>query len=243
MHSSRQPPQDLAWDGCHNARDLGGLPTADGRTTLRGRIVRADALDRLTAAGWQTLLDHGVRTVIDLREPSERSPDLVPRPADVRSVMVALDVREDKEFWEVWANGPHFGTPLYYRPHIARQPARNAAVLRAIAHADPGGVVFHCQGGRDRTGQIAMLLLALVGVVPEAIAADYAHSRERQRALWAARGEPDQGVPIDAFIASRGTTQEQMILDALEDLDVREALGPAGLTDRDVERLRARLLD
>jgi protein-tyrosine phosphatase len=233
----------LDWEGCHNARDLGGLPTLDGRSTVHGRVVRSDALDRLTAAGWQALLDHGVRTIIDLREPEERSPDLAPRPAQLTTVHLPLDVREDREFWRVWANGPHFGTPLYYRPHIERHPERNAEVLSAIARAGPGAVLFHCVGGRDRTGQIAMLLLALVGVTPAAIAGDYALSRERQRALWAALGVADQGASIDEFIASRGTSQEQLLLDALEGLDVSATLGRGGLPEDDVERLRARMLD
>ena len=46
-------------------------------------------------------------------------------------------------------------------------------MLTAIAYARPGGVLFHCMGGRDRTGMITMLVLGLVGVAPEDIAADY----------------------------------------------------------------------
>ena len=42
--------RQLDWEGCFNVRDLGGLPTADGRETRRGELVRADAVDRLTAA-------------------------------------------------------------------------------------------------------------------------------------------------------------------------------------------------
>jgi hypothetical protein len=42
----------LDWEGCFNVRDLGGLRTRDGQETRRGRVVRADALDGLTAAGW-----------------------------------------------------------------------------------------------------------------------------------------------------------------------------------------------
>ena len=233
----------LEWDGCHNARDLGGLPTLAGRATVPGRVVRSDALDRLTAAGWQAVLDYGVRTIIDLREPEERLPALAGRPAAITTVSLPLDMRDDVEFWRTWANGPHFGTPIYYRPHIERHPERNAQVLRAIARAGPGAVLFHCAGGRDRTGQVAMLLLALVGVAPAAIAADYALSRTRQRALWAALGVADQGASIDEFIASRGTTQERLVLDVLEGLDVRATLGQAGLGDDDVELLRARLLE
>jgi len=55
-------------------------------------------------------------------------------------------------------------------------------VIAAIADAEPGGVGFHCVGGQDRSGQIAMLVLALAGVDPEDIAADYLLSRERLRA-------------------------------------------------------------
>lgn len=145
----------LDWEGCFNVRDLGGLPTSDGRTTRRGAIVRADALDALTAAGWKALLRHGVRTVVDLRNDDELRPDAAPRPPAITSVHVPLDAGEDREFWDVWASGPQFGTPLYYRPHLERLPARSVAALRAIARAGPGGVAFHCVGGRDRSGQVA----------------------------------------------------------------------------------------
>ena len=51
-----------------------------------------------------------------------------------------------------------------------------------------------------------MLLLALVGVAVEDIAADYALSAERLAARYAARGEPDQGPLVEAFLADRGTS-------------------------------------
>jgi hypothetical protein len=63
--------RDLEWEGCDNVRDLGGLPTAGGGETVRGRIVRANNLDLLTRDGWQALWDYGVRTVIDLRNQEE----------------------------------------------------------------------------------------------------------------------------------------------------------------------------
>lgn len=70
----------LVWDGCLNVRDLGGLPTTTGARTTRRAITRADNLDRLTAEGWDALLDHGVRTVVDLRNIEEYKP-LLPSPA------------------------------------------------------------------------------------------------------------------------------------------------------------------
>jgi protein-tyrosine phosphatase len=243
---SRRPAplseRHLDWEGCFNVRDLGGLPTRDGGVTRRGAIVRADALDELTGAGWAALMAHGVRTVVDLRNDDERDADVASRPPGVTTVHVALDAREDREFWDVWAGGPQFGTPLYYRPHLERFPERSVAALRAIARAGPGGVAFHCVGGRDRSGQVAILLLALAGVTPEAIAADYACSGERLRARYAARGEEDQGPLLDGFLAQRGTTAQELVVALLAELDVEAHLRAAGLTANDVAALRARLL-
>jgi hypothetical protein len=60
-------PRELAWEGCLNVRDLGGLPTEDGGETRYGRVIRADSVRQLTDAGWQAVADYGVRTVVDLR--------------------------------------------------------------------------------------------------------------------------------------------------------------------------------
>lgn len=234
----------LDWDGCFNVRDLGGLPAAGGRTTRWGAIVRADTLEELTADGWATLVGHGVRTVIDLRNDDEVGEDVAPQPDDVTTIRIPLDVSEDREFWDVWQTGPQFGTPLYYRPHLDRFPERSAAVVAAIARAQPGGVAFHCAGGRDRSGQVAMLLLALCGVPADVIAADYAVSFERLPARYAARGEEDQGPLLQAYLPEEGTSAETLIVELLDGLDVEAHLaGAGGLSAGDLAALRGRLID
>jgi protein-tyrosine phosphatase len=232
----------LDWDGCFNVRDLGGLTASDGRETRWGAVVRADSLEQLTPAGWAALSEHGVRTVIDLRNDAERGPDGAPRPSGVTTIHVPLDGTDDREFWDVWDSGPQFGTPLYYRPHLDRFPERSVAAIAAIARAEPGGVVFHCAGGRDRAGQIAMLVLAVVGVAPEDIAADYALSAERLRARYAARGNEDEGTLLDAFLAGQGTSAREVILGILAGLDAEAHVRAGGLADADLAALRARLL-
>jgi protein-tyrosine phosphatase len=234
----------LDWEGCFNVRDLGGLPAAEGRTTAHGALVRADSLSRLTDAGWQALLDHGVRTVIDLRNQRERdeAPDAAARPAAITTVHVPLDGSEDRGFWQPIEQTPEFGTPLYYRAHLQRKPEMAAGAIKAIAHAEPGGVAFHCVGGRDRSGELAMVALALAGVPAEVIAADYELSAERQVGLWAALGEPDQAPQVAAFLAERGTTAGQAIETTLGSLDLPATLAAGGLADEDIAALRARLL-
>src|SRR5262245_40636541 len=134
--------RDLGWKGTYNSRDLGGLPTAAAGSTRRGAIIRSDSLQNLEARGWEEVEAYGVRTVIDLRNESEIGADDARRPDSIQTVNVPLDVTEARDFWEVWGNGPRFATPLYYGPHLERFPARSAEVLRAIATAPPGGVVF-----------------------------------------------------------------------------------------------------
>ena len=133
--------------------------------------MRARSLDDLTDDGWAVLHELGVRTLIDLRNDDERA--AAPAPPGITAVHLPLDGSDDREFWDEWAADWRFGTPVYYAPHVARFPERSLGVLTAIAYARPGGVLFHCMGGRDRTGMVTMLVLSLVGVAPEDIAADY----------------------------------------------------------------------
>jgi hypothetical protein len=232
----------LGWAGTYNSRDLGGLPMAGGGATRRGAIVRSDSMQNLEARGWEEVEAHGIRTVIDLRSAHEIGPDVAPRAGSIETVNIPLDVTEDREFWDVWENGPQFATPLYYRPHLERFPERSAEVLRTIARAEPGGVAFHCQGGRDRAGQISMLVLSLAGVEPEAIAADYAFSDERLRPLYLSRGDEDEAPKIAAFLRDQGTTATELIVELLADFDVEATLHEGGLTAADIAALRHRLL-
>src|SRR5207244_3563890 len=69
---TRTAERHLQWEGCFNVRDLGGFPTRSGGTTAWGAVVRSDSPAALTAAGWDALRAHGIRTVVDLRDQTER---------------------------------------------------------------------------------------------------------------------------------------------------------------------------
>jgi hypothetical protein len=188
------------------------------------------------------LWTYGVRTIIDLRNDDEIAPDAHRRPRGLTTLRLPLDGVDDREFWDEWGTGPQFGTPLYYRPHLDRFPHLSARVVGAIADARPGGVLFHCSRGRDRTGLIAMLVLSLAGVGPGPIADDYAQSEERLPALYAARGEQDQGPPIAAFLETHGLTPRTALLASLKSFSGEDNLLGPDLTGEQVMRLRQRLL-
>lgn len=220
----------LNWDGCINVRDLGGLPTRDGHTTRRGAVVRSDTPSRLTAAGWSALYDYGIRTIITLRTDGmvEDDLDVTPPYADLVTVQVAIEDVTDTEFVRQWASTNFWGTPLYYRDALQRWPERHVAAIAAIAQAQPGGVLFHCIRGYDRTGIIALLLLALVGVIPDAIIADYEMSVDPYR---------------EELLAAAHTSTREVMLYTLAWLDAESYLLGGGLSHSDLEAVRARLLE
>ncbi|MEV6571339.1 tyrosine-protein phosphatase [Streptomyces sp. NPDC051577] len=226
----------LEWDGCFNARDLGGLGEV-----VPGAAVRADQLDRLTGRGWTTLVAHGVRTVVDLRNDEEVEVDRAPRPDVLTTVRTPLDGLEHRDFWDEWWGTPGFATPAYFQPFPERFPDRVAAVARAIADAPPGGVAFHCGLGRDRTGIIALVLLRLAGASPREIATDHGLSESRVRDRYAAQGRPYDGAEIETYVAGFGTTVHALARRTAEGLDARAYLLDAGLDADTVDGLAGRL--
>jgi hypothetical protein len=230
----------VVWDGFHNARDLGGLPTTDGRRTRSGAFYRSGTLALVTDSGWQEARDAGVRTVVDLRNDDELDGEPVD-PVGMARVRVPLDGIEDVELWRHLRQERLDGTPMYYPPFLARRPDRVAAVMSTLARSEPG-VVFHCSAGRDRTGLVTLLLLALADVEPAAVAEDYELTVEPLRTLYALVGRPDDTDVVGGFLTARGTTATAAVLATLEALDVATYLREAGVASADVAELRARLL-
>jgi protein-tyrosine phosphatase len=232
----------LDWDGAFNARDLGGLRGSLG-TTRWGALVRSDNLDELTPVGWEAVRAHGIRTIVDLRDPSEHQAHdvLDERPGTVATPVFDFD---DTVFWERW-DGAAFAPGAFYRGALERWPERFAAAVAAIAEAPDGGVLIHCQIGRDRTGLVAALVLTLVGIPLEEIAADYAlsdHRLEPRFDGWL-RATTDAATRAQLERDRSHGAHPDGLLRAFDGLDVARYLASSGLTDAQVARLRARLLE
>lgn len=242
----------LHWEGCLNVRDLGGLPIADGGTTARGAVIRSDNIADLTDRGWQSLADHGVVRIVDLRWPIERDGE-EPPPVDVEVVHVPLlgESLDDDYLTELNASldasddvADHYAWS--YVDFLERFRDRFGIALAAVADAD-GTVVVHCAGGKDRTGLVSALLLRLAGVDRVVIAADYAVSEENlapNGPAWIGRVEDE--LERDRRRKLMRTPAEAM-LQTLDELERRygtvdEYLRRAGLDDEQIERLRARLV-
>ena len=213
-------------DGLVNARDLGGLMRADGGLTPTGVFVRAEALDEVTARGWEQLAAHGVRAIIDLRRPKERSGA---PPAGFTVARVDLD-GDDAAFWGPREADGTWGTPLYYLDYLASQGARMREALDALAAAPDGGVLFHCAAGWDRTGLMAAMLLRAVGVTTEAAAVDYAASFDNADAYEALHGRSSHAAMRLGLLRELGRTPRSAFGEVYEGIDPLAWFEAAGVS-------------
>ena len=247
MTARQHRARRLAWEGCLNARDLGGYPTLDGQETRWRAIVRSDDPARLTRAGQEALIAYGVRTIIDLRLPHEIA--AYPHPFGEPGTHGITYVH--RSFIEPGVPPPPNLDDLSlfenYRGMLDRFQTSVGAIMQTIATAAEGGVLAHCAIGRDRTGLTCALLLEVAGVDRATTAADYALSAEclePETAEWLESGPGDRDEREQ--ILAKNHPRAEVIIEILEHLDdryggVENYLLQAGVEPESIARLRERL--
>ena len=170
-------------EGARNFRDVGGHPTTDGQRVRTGLVYRSDRLSSLTDGDMETFAHLGIRTVIDFRPEVEREmtghnrmPDGVEYLTfEIGDAAMAPQVRRALE------SGDFTALPDLREGNrrLVRDFADEiGAALRMMAKADSLPLVFHCIGGKDRTGMTAVLLLTILGVPEDLVRADYLRSND-----------------------------------------------------------------
>jgi len=232
---------DLDWPGCRNVRDVGGLPTADGRTIRSGVLIRSDSLQYLTPEGVEAVRRSEVRRILDLR--SDREVADAPTPFTGTPIAVRQLLVDPAD--------PEHGQPTIVEActwMLDRRPALFAAAVKAIADEPEGAVVVHCHGGKDRTGMVVALALSIADVPRDEIIADYYLTQSRL-AAWLEEqlaDEPDAAKHPE-MIEFRDTRAESLvaILQHVDDVygGPEAYLRHGGLTTEDLTRLRHRLVE
>jgi protein-tyrosine phosphatase len=265
-------------DGTANTRDLGGLPTTDGGRTVPGRVLRSDNLQTLSEDDVRRLVQE-VRLceVVDLRTTAEillegRGPlrdlpeithrhfSLLPERGHHTDVFA---VEEDDPLPDLpadWAETvlprqapePDRAEPPAVRSYLGYLSDRADAVvaaLRALAEPVDGASVVHCAAGKDRTGVVVALALAVAGVPHEEIVADYALTAEVIDALVAKlAASPTYAEDMERRDVTSHTPRADTMARLLDLLEERHG-GPIGWLDthgfgpEDRARLRSRLVD
>jgi protein tyrosine/serine phosphatase len=240
-------------DGAVNVRDVGGLTTRDGRTTKAGVLLRSDNLQGLSDKDVRRLVDdHGVRTVLDLRTPTEvRSEGPGPLVAEgLRHVNLDLiptwDEDEGTDRIVPHERREEGDLSHFYLTYLDAMPQSVVDALRVIADSASGPVVVHCAAGKDRTGVIVALALHVAGVQRDEIVADYALTGERIEAIRdrlassPTYAEDMKSRPLDDMRPHPLSMRH--LLDRLDELGGVEAwLTEHGFGPEDQAALRARL--
>ena len=189
------PDRTLEVPGLLNARDLGGLPTADGRRVRPGVLFRSDSPAATEHAAAGLVRAVRLRHVVDLR----RGTEAVLETADWEALGVGYVrcpfVAGEADSWHA-----------RYAAYLVDRPETVVAALRAVI--DPGlhPVLFHCAAGKDRTGVLAALLLRLLGVSEDDVVADYLASIPAVPGILARL----RGVPVYDEMLGADTDADQM---------------------------------
>lgn len=236
----------LTWDDCRNARHIGGYETIDGRFTSDRGLIRADSLARLTNLGRRAVVEHGVSLIVDLRGDDELNRD--PNPFGDRRHRVSgleyvnlpiIDITNTDALRAL----DYRAGPIGYYPtiltHFQRQIGR---VATAIASANDGPVVIHCHAGKDRTGIVVGVLLALVGVPDHTIASDYAESEVNLSGIYRQWLESTPGLTMTELVSPAPVMLQLLALLHGRHGGPESYLRHAGVAPGDISVLRDRLL-
>jgi protein-tyrosine phosphatase len=165
--------------GAVNFRDVGGYKTADGKEIVWGKIYRSAAINKLTDADVALLDKKGIHTVVDFRGVAESAaaPDRLPRNTDYTLSPAGSDNLPDAAHMVTLLKQGDFLEKFYGSEGVKYFGDRYRPLFIKLLTVDPNeAVMYHCTGGRDRTGMATALLLYILNVPEETIEADYVAS-------------------------------------------------------------------
>jgi len=190
MTVERTPGQSIAIASAPNLRDLGGWPTRGGGRVRWGLLYRSTELGRLAGADMAAFAALGIRSIYDLRTEAERSaqPDRLPPGTEYVVADVVADlvdaapaqlfkVATDPQAAEALLGGGK-GLALFAKAYreIVSLPSAGVAYHRLfsdLTREEHRPALFHCTGGKDRTGWAAASLLTLLGVPDDLVMQEY----------------------------------------------------------------------
>lgn len=179
----------LELQGVENFRDLGGYPAGNGTVVKWGRLFRSGHMANLSRFDCSQLEPLQISALFDLRAPAERNAFPTSWHGEPSPQIFTIDLhREDTDpvsdlFDQIMSGAiSRQDVEAHMLEEYARMPFEYAPILKDLIErllaATPGALVIHCTAGKDRTGCVVALLLALLGVSWDRIVEDYLLSNQ-----------------------------------------------------------------
>jgi protein-tyrosine phosphatase len=170
----------IPFENIQNFRDLGGYYTRGGQTIAWRKIFRSSRLVHMSPKDKNILKEIGIKTVIDLSTPAgqlqQQEKALL---GEIGAEYYNVPFRPDnpnyylEEELELYKNVTNMGEVYLYRFRRGTFGKRVLECLEMMAAQENHPLVFHCGVGKDRTGMLAAILLASLGVTDKDIIDDY----------------------------------------------------------------------
>lgn len=247
-------------DGTLNVRDVGGIMLSDGRTVKRGILYRADQLSEVTDQGLAKMSDLNMAHFFDFRLLSERErqPSRVPDQATITNVSVGdlgpVEAMIDKIPAMLTGKIPMEPATWWddnYLDMLERAQGMFATLVRSLTAPSlypqllgrNASAVYHCTGGKDRTGLATALMLQVVGVDEAAIVDDFLSTNIQRTTRRLPNWLPtlaEAGIAVGDALPIIGVTRSA-ITTALRDVYRRggaaEYFIDAGVSQSELQRL------
>ena len=176
------PKRYLNLDGSYNIRDIGGYSNPNGQQTKWNRFYRSGTMHQLTSKSQDKILESGIRTIIDLRTPKETksTPNVFANSSELQFNHIDMigdadspEANAPSEPAAVILEGPE-KIMVSYTSILENSKSQIHDILTLISDPTALPLIYHCQGGKDRTGLVTAMILGIVGVSTHVIADDYA---------------------------------------------------------------------
>ena len=181
FETADEAPRWILLEGNSNVRDLGGWKTEDGRHIRQGLIYRCGEFDthmNLTAEGERRLTrELGIRTDLELRGADGQGGILTEAEMRSENGRPVLD-----KFGIEWIYLPVRPYDTIFTPGLLRD--NYAACFEVLADESKYPLCFHCWGGADRGGTLALLAQAVLGVAKDDLVLDYEYT---SLSIWGLR--------------------------------------------------------
>lgn len=218
-----------------NTRELGMYRIQGTKNyTLSNQIYRSDRCESLSASDKKLLLDRDITTIIDLRSEQEAETKPSAFSSDSDFIVFHYPIVEG-----MLPPNSLEAVPVSYM-EIAHADCVKE-VFKTIADAN-GGVLFHCTAGKDRTGVVSAILLALVGVSDEDIVYDYAISREFNKQRLEAYLKEHPEIDKDIVLANEKSMYGFLRMLREKHNSVDQYLRNIGISEYEIQELKSKLI-